>query len=135
MERDYQTTTDPWTYRDASTLGADIARGMDLVGFSVEATDGGIGKVDEATYDTSQSWIVVDTGPWIFGKKVLLPAGVINRVDLDSETVFVDRSKDEIKASPEFDEARYTESSYRDELGSYYYRGSSSPGRGETDAL
>ncbi|MBD0291736.1 MAG: PRC-barrel domain containing protein, partial [Thermoleophilia bacterium] len=46
----------------------------DVVGFSVEATDGGIGKVDEATYDVGQSYLVVDTGPWIFGKKVLLPA-------------------------------------------------------------
>lgn len=76
------TTTDQWTYRDATTLGADLTRGMDLAGFSVEASDGGIGKVDEATYDTSSSYIVVDTGPWIFGKKVMLPAGVIQRVDL-----------------------------------------------------
>jgi hypothetical protein len=24
---------------------------------------------------------VVDTGPWIFGRKVLLPAGVVERID------------------------------------------------------
>ena len=45
-------------------------------GFGVEAIDGSIGKVDEATYDTDSSSIVVDTGPWIFGRKVMLPAGV-----------------------------------------------------------
>lgn len=118
MERN--TTTDPWTYRDATTLGADLTRGMDLAGFSVEAVDGGIGKVDEATYDTSSSYIVVDTGPWIFGKKVMLPAGVIQRVDLDSETVFVERTKDEIKNAPEFDAEHYRDESYREELGGYY---------------
>ncbi len=64
---------------------------------------------------------MVDTGPWVFGKKVMLPAGVIQRVDLDSETIFVDRTKDEIKNSPEFDKDMYRDESYRSQLGSYYY--------------
>jgi hypothetical protein len=121
MERSY-TTTDAWTYRDVDTLGVDMARGVDLSGFEVEAIDGGIGKIDEATYDVGSSYIVVDTGPWILGKKVMLPAGVIQRVDLDSQTVFVDRGKDEVKNAPEFDESLYREESYRTTLGSYYYR-------------
>jgi hypothetical protein len=121
MERSY-TTTDPWTYRDVDNLGVDMSRGVDLTGFEVEALDGGIGKIDEATYDVGASYIVVDTGPWILGKKVLIPAAVIQRVDLDSETAFVDRTKDEIKNAPEFDESLYGEESYRTELGSYYYR-------------
>ena len=112
---------DPWTYGNAETLGVDATQNLDLTGFSVEATDGGIGKVDEATYETSRSYIVVDTGPWIFGKKVLLPAGVVQRVDLDSETVFVNRTKDEIKDSPEFDEMNYREEPYRSRVGDYYY--------------
>ena len=120
MERSY-TTTEPWTYRDVDTLGADMTRGVDIVGFDIEATDGGIGKVDEATYDVGSSYVVVDTGPWILGKKVMLPAGVIQRVDLDSQTLIVDRTKDEIKNSPEFDENMYQDESYRTQLGSYYY--------------
>ena len=97
-----------------------MTRGLNLVGFEIEATDGGIGKVDEATYDVGASYVVVDTGPWIFGKKVMLPAGVVQRVDLDTETIFVDRTKDEIKNSPEFDENMYRDESYRSQLGSYY---------------
>ena len=112
---------DIWTYRDSSALGVDVSRGVDLTGFGVEAIDGSIGKVDEATYDVGGSFIVVDTGPWIFGKKVMLPAGVVQRVDLDTETIFVDRTKDEIKNSPEFDENMYRDESYRSQLGSYYY--------------
>ena len=71
--------------------------------------------------DASARYVVVDTGPWIFGKKVLLPAAVIQRVDLDSQTVLVDRTKDEIKDSPEFDEENYREQDYRSRVGSYYY--------------
>jgi hypothetical protein len=120
MNRPSEVRTDLWTYPDAETLGADMSRGLDLSGFNVEAVDGGIGKVDEATYETSRSYIVVDTGPWIFGKKVLLPAGVLERVDFDTETVFVALGKDEIKNAPEFDETRYSDEAYRAELGGYY---------------
>jgi hypothetical protein len=120
MERSDRMTMDPWTYPDVETIGVDVTQNLDLTGFSVEALDGSIGKVDEATYDTSRSYIVVDTGPWIFGKKVLIPAGLVQRVDLDSETVFVNRAKDEIKSAPEFDEATYRDEEYRTRIGTYY---------------
>jgi hypothetical protein len=110
-------TVDIWTYRE-QTWGA-----TDLTGYSVEATDGGIGKVDEATNEVGGSYIVVDTGPWIFGKKVMLPAGVIDRVDSEGETIYVRLTKDEIKNAPEFDEDRSTDEAYRAELGGYYGRG------------
>ena len=105
--------------------------GADLTGYSVEATDGGIGKIDEATNEVGSSYIVVDTGPWIFGKKVMLPAGVIDRVDREDEKVYVNRSKDEIKDSPPFDESGYRDDEYRDELGTYY-GGSGMTGGGGT---
>ena len=62
--------------------------------------------------------IVVDTGPWIFGRKVILPAGIIERIDWEDEKVYVDRSKDEIKASPEL-EGPATDPVY-DQLSVYY---------------
>jgi hypothetical protein len=106
--------TDMWTYRDTTIATTD------LTGFQVEAIDGSIGKIDEATNDVGGSYVVIDTGPWIFGKKVMLPAGVIDRVDTAEETVFVNRAKDEIKNAPEFDESRYRDEEYRSELGGYY---------------
>ncbi len=109
---------DIWTFRTAEPLGD-----IDVTGYSVEATDGGIGKVDEATYEVGGSYLVVDTGPWIFGKKVLLPAGLIDRFDPESETVFVSRTKDEIKTAPEYDEERgFADDEYRGDLGGYYDR-------------
>jgi len=107
-------TMDIWQYRTTTWTQSDLS------GFSVEAIDGSIGKVDEATNETTGSFIVVDTGPWIFGKKVMLPAGVIRDVDLDAETIFVNRTKDEIKNAPEFDEDKHLDDSYRSSLGTYY---------------
>ena len=79
------------------------ARLPDLTGWDVEASDGHIGKVDDATYETSSSWLVVDTGFWIFGKKRLIPAGVVERVDHTDRTVYVDMTKEQIKSAPDFD--------------------------------
>ena len=114
-------TTDVWLYREPTWTSTDLA------GFDVEALDGDIGKVDECSREVGAGYIVVDTGPWIFGKKVMLPAGVIRDVDLDTEKIFVERTKDEIKNAPEFDEDRYRDSAYRDELGTYYSARSSNP--------
>ena len=112
---------DIWTYREPTALGADVSRGVDLTGFGVESIDGSIGKVDDATYEVGSSYLVVDTGPWIFGKKVMLPAGVTEKVDVNEEKVYVSRTKDEIKNAPEYDETLVDDNgAYRDQLGTYY---------------
>ena len=77
----------------------------EIVGYDVEAIDGSIGKIDGATLETDSGHIVVDTGPWIFGKKVMLPVGVLKSADHEDEKVFVNRTKDEIKNAPEFDDS------------------------------
>jgi hypothetical protein len=119
----HKTEIDVWAYRDRADLGYDPSSGREIAGYEVEAMDGSIGKVDAATYDVSGSYVVVDTGPWIFGKKVMLPAGVIERIDEADERVFVNRTKDQIKSAPELDETRIADSEYRGELGGYYAQG------------
>ena len=89
---------DIWTYN------SDVGDTRNIVGYSVEALDGGIGKIDEASEEVGASSIVVDTGPWIFGRKVILPAGVVDRVDRDDERVYVSRTKEQIKSAPELGE-------------------------------
>lgn len=90
-----------------------------LDGFEVRAPDGTIGTVDKATYDIGASYLVVDTGPWIFGKRVLLPAGVIQRVDRDAGIVHVGRTRDEIRSAPEF-AAGPVSDVYRERIGAHY---------------
>ena len=70
-----------WEY-ETSVLRPD----RDVVGDDVEAADGRIGKIDEASNEAASSDLVVDPGFWIFGKKRLIPAGVIRRVDDEDRT-------------------------------------------------
>lgn len=96
-------------------------REIDVTGFDVEALDGKIGTVDDATYDVSASRIVVDTGPWILGRKVILPSGVIERIDEGAQTVFVSCTKDQVKHAPHYEEANLNaEERHRKALSDYY---------------
>ncbi|MBT2407610.1 MULTISPECIES: PRC-barrel domain-containing protein [unclassified Streptomyces] len=113
-------TENMWVYRETSGR----LRGVDLTGYKVEATDGSIGKVDKHSDEAGSAYIVVDTGPWIFGKEVLLPAGTVSRIDPDDEKIYVDLAKEQIKNAPEFHREKHLESSdYHTELGTYYRSG------------
>ena len=112
-----------YTYRTSVFGEASKSASLpDLTGFDVEAEDGKIGKIDEASYETDASSLVVDTGFWIFGKKRMIPAGVVDSVDPREKTVFVRMTKDQIKDAPDYDPDRYhdDETSYRREIGDYY---------------
>ncbi|MFD7713490.1 PRC-barrel domain containing protein [Streptomyces sp. NPDC059785] len=109
-----------WNYRPTSGHTPDA----DLTGYAVEAEDGYIGKVDKHSNDVVAQYIVVDTGVWIFGRQVMLPAGTIKDIDHEGRKIMVSRSKDEIRASPEFDKDRHLgDPAYRDQLGGHYGSG------------
>jgi hypothetical protein len=105
---------DLWTYPTIEDR-PDIVGG-NVVGFEVQASDGYVGTVSDATDEVGASYIVVDAGP----KKVMIPAGVIGRIDAGGARVFLLLTKDQINNAPNFDEARAREASYREELGGYY---------------
>ncbi|MFE5534740.1 PRC-barrel domain-containing protein [Streptomyces sp. NPDC056492] len=110
-------SADMWSH----SPGSSYTPGTRLIGFKVEAIDGHIGKVDEHTDDVGASYIVVDTGPWIFGKHVLIPAGTIVRIDADDEKIHINLTKDQIKDSPAYDKDKHRgDADYRSRLGQYY---------------
>jgi hypothetical protein len=93
---------------------------LDLSDYHVEAIDGELGKVDPATFEVGGNMIIVDTGPLVFGRKVVLPVGTIERIDSDEKRIYVDRTKDDLKDAPEYDPSGYAEQEYRIRLGEYY---------------
>ncbi|WP_327286393.1 MULTISPECIES: PRC-barrel domain-containing protein [unclassified Streptomyces] len=115
-----------WSYKSTSGYLA----GIDLTGYKVEATDGGIGKVDKHSDEVGDAYLVVDTGMWIFGKEVLLPASTVVSVDPDERKIYLDRTSGQIKDAPEFHRDQHLgDSGYREELGTYYGTGAPFGGR------
>jgi hypothetical protein len=103
-----------WTYR------AGIEDPGNITGYAIQAIDGDIGKVDKHDGEAGRSHLLVATGPWILGKTVMLPAGVIDRINHEEATVHVSCTKDQIKGAPEYQPDRYDDQDYRREVGGYY---------------
>jgi len=77
-----------------------------LVGFSMSATDGEFGKVDEFYFD-DETWtiryLVVKTGSWLFGRNVLISPSALKKPDWLNETFPVNLTKAQIEKSPDTD--------------------------------
>lgn len=76
-------------------------------GYTVEASDGKVGHVEDFVID-DETWairyLIVDTRKWWRGKKVLISPQWIERVSWDDAKVYVNVSRDTIKQSPEYTE-------------------------------
>ncbi|MFD3699840.1 PRC-barrel domain containing protein [Streptomyces sp. NPDC058646] len=95
--------------------------GLSLVGFTVEASDGVIGHVDRQQDRSGMQHLVVDTGVWVFGRSVLIPAGAIARIDTEAQAVTVSATQEEIKNAPRFTtDSETAEHDYLSAVGNYY---------------
>src|SRR5262245_7519140 len=78
----------------------------DLKGYSLNATDGDIGEVEDFYFD-DQKWtiryIVVDTGRWLQGRKVLISPRSIGKADRENQLIEVNLSKQQVENSPSID--------------------------------
>lgn len=94
-----------------------------LVGYTIQAKDGDIGKVCEFYFD-DQSWtiryVVVDTGGWLSGRKVLISPVVFDSPDWESGTFPVNLTKEQVQSSPGIDTDRPVSRQHETELHGYY---------------
>jgi sporulation protein YlmC with PRC-barrel domain len=80
-----------------------ILVGSALKGFAVAAKDGKIGTVKDFLFDDRTwkiRWMVVDTGGWLTGRKVLVHPSAIGHPDYRHEELAVNLSKKVIEDSP-----------------------------------
>jgi hypothetical protein len=109
-------------YESPDASARDPLAGVDPTGYEVDASDGHIGKVDEATNDAGRGLLVVDTGFWIFGKKRMIPTTLVESVNADERRVVLSATKEQVKQAPDYDEARRDEAEYRDDVEASYRR-------------
>ncbi len=98
----------------------DPLAGVDPTGFLVDASDGHIGKVDEATNEAGRGLLVVDTGFWIFGKKRMIPTNLVASVKTQERRIVLSVTKERVEQAPDYDEIRRDDDQYRDGIDGHF---------------
>ena len=107
--------TEVWNYRDEA-----LAR-IDLRGFEVRARDGAIGKVVQAMEGSGGGYLVIDRGVAMpLGRQLLVPVGLVEKVDVDNKRVVVRADRKQIENAPEFDAAQPLNVPLRSVFGNYF---------------
>jgi hypothetical protein len=77
-----------------------------LIGISIRASDGELGTVKGIYFDDHRwaaRYLVVDTGGWLEGRKVLISPIAVESVNWDGKTVQVRLTREQVRASPPID--------------------------------
>lgn len=78
-------------------------------GYTIKASDGRLGVISDLLFDDADwtiRWLVVDTGHWLSGRKVLLPLSALGRPDRAQRQFSVKLTMQQVKDSPDVDTDR-----------------------------
>lgn len=96
---------------------------QDIHGYSVQATDGEVGKVETLYFD-EETWavryLVVNVGNWLLPDQILLSPVAVTHADHEEETITVALTKEQVKNSPHMDTKRPVSRQYEVTLHDYY---------------
>ena len=76
----------------------------ELKGFGIEARDGSIGSIDDMLFDDERwviRYLVVDTGKWLPGRRVLISPISVDAIDMGRGVVALHLDRDRIRNSPD----------------------------------
>lgn len=97
----------------------------EIVDYYVQALDGEVGSVDDFVVDDedwSLRYLVVDTGGWLAGRKVLVAPAWVREMEWAGNRIYVDLDQESIENSPEFDPSMPVNREYEMRLYDYYGR-------------
>ncbi|HSZ93195.1 MAG TPA: PRC-barrel domain-containing protein [Acetobacteraceae bacterium] len=75
-----------------------------IKGYAIKASDGCVGTVSDLLFDDARwtvRWLVVDTGKWLSGRKVLLPLSTLGNPDPEQREFMVELTMRQVKDSPD----------------------------------
>jgi len=96
---------------------------LSLRNFTMRASDGEIGKVKDFYFDDhtwTLKYLVVETGNWLMGKRVLISTSVLRSPIWDSRTFPVDLTIDQVRHSPDIDTEKPVTRQHEADLYNYY---------------
>ncbi len=94
-----------------------------LTGFTISATDGEIGKVKDFYFDDESltiRYLIVETGSWLVGRKVLISPRAIVKLDWDDRTFVSNLTQEQVRSSPDIDTERPVSRQHEMELYKHY---------------
>jgi hypothetical protein len=83
-----------------------LRNSSEIIGYTIGANDGQLGRVADFLFDDDTwlvRWLVIDTGSWLSGRKVLLPPSVLGHFSAVGDQFSVRLTKQQIKDSPGVD--------------------------------
>ena len=95
----------------------------DLRGDKIAARDGEIGKLDQVYFDDDDwhvRYLVVDTGGWLSGRKVLVSPASIDRSKSSDHALAVGLTREQVKHSPGIDADKPVSRQYEEAHARYY---------------
>jgi len=95
-----------------------------LKGYKISAKDGALGKVDEFLFDQSTwaaRYLVVDTGNWLPGRKILISPASIEQPVTEAKMVPVTLTKEQVENSPGMETDKPISRQAEIELHDYYH--------------
>ncbi|MCU0570564.1 MAG: DUF2382 domain-containing protein [Oculatellaceae cyanobacterium Prado106] len=111
-------------YPDYRDIAGDRSDVQDFKNFDVYAADGDkVGSVYDVLVDADTGrfrYFVVDTGFWIFGKKVLLPVGQATIDPVANQIQAIGLLKDQINDLPNFDNLEEVDFDYEERVRGIY---------------
>jgi hypothetical protein len=96
-----------------------------LVGFTLGATDGEIGHLEDIILSDNDwviRYLVVDTRNWLVGQSVLIPPEWVKDINWDTQEVWVDAPQKTIEGCPPYDPAAPVNRAYETQMYDYYGR-------------
>jgi uncharacterized protein (TIGR02271 family) len=99
----------------------------EIKNFSVYAQEDKVGSIDDVLVDIEDGrfrYYIVDTGFWIFGKKILLPVG-LGRINADEKKIYVNNlTKEQVEDLPNFDDLEKVDFDQEEQIRGIYRSGS-----------
>jgi hypothetical protein len=100
-----------------------LRKAKNLYGFSIETTDGVIGKVDEFLFNDATwkiRYLVVETGPWLLARKVLIPPVSLCPPNEQMSVFPVKLTKEQVSNSPDIDTNKPVSLQHQSIVDTYY---------------
>jgi hypothetical protein len=91
--------------------------------YSIVASDGNFGFVSDFLFDDASwsiRWLAVDTGTWLFGRRVLIASSALGRVDAVAKEFSVKLTLQQVKDSPDIDTERPVSRQIETEIYDHY---------------